>query len=178
MDEDDEKPREERPEDYVVLLAQVPERVSDIVAGLDEERLAYRHAPALPTLAGLAAHIAQTGTLIDALFRHILIDGATEVDLLEAIDPLAPPEVEEARGDLLERFWRDRRRTADLLRGLSPDRWADIVTDARLGEITLFEICDRVGRHEAGHLSQMRNLIALLPETLDLGPLVMRPGGG
>ena len=49
------------------------------------------------------------------------------------------------------------------------------MTDVRLGEITLFEICDRVGRHEAGHLSQMRNLIALLPETLDLGPLVRPP---
>ncbi len=175
MDELDEKPREERPEDYVVLLAQVPERVSDIVAGLDEERLAHRHAPALPTLAELVTHLAQTGTLIDALFRHVLIDRATEVDLLEAIDPVAPPEVQEARGDLLERFWRDRRRTADLLRGLSHDRWADTVTDARLGEITLFEICDRVGRHEAGHLSQMRNLIALLPETLDLGPLSRPP---
>lgn len=175
--EAEERPREERPEDYVVLLAQVPERVADLALGIDESRLAYRHAPALPTLAEVIDHLAHTGTLIDGLFRRVLIDGSTEVDLLAALEPARPPAptgpdtAEESRSDLLDRFARDRRRTADLLRGLARERWDRPVFDARLGELTLLELCDRVGRHEAGHLVQIRNLIALLPETLDLGPI-------
>lgn len=170
---DDERPREERPEDYVVLLAQVPERVADIVYGVDRERLGYRHAPALPTLAEVVDHLAHSGTLTDALFRRVLIDGSPEIDLLSTVDP-APREQPEALGDALDRFARDRRRTAELLRGLGRERWSEPLTDARLGELTLLEVCDRVGRHEAGHLAQLRNLIAQLPETRDLGP-VARP---
>ncbi len=169
-----ERPHQVRPEDYVVLLAQVPERVADIVLSLDEERLSYRHAPALPTIAELVAHVAQSGTLIDALFRHVLIDGATEVDLRSALEP-APT----AAGgeDLLEGFARDRRRTVDLLRGLSPSRWAETVADGERGQLSLFAVCELVGRHEAGHLTQLRNLIAQLPETRDLGLLPPRKPG-
>lgn len=169
MDEPEAPPREERPEDYVVLLAQVPERVADIVAGLDEERLAHRHAPALPTLGEAVQHLARSGTLTDALFRKVLIDGAREVDLLATLDATLEPAAE--TGEVLDGFARDRRRTADLLRGLPPARWQEVVEDVRLGPLTLFELCGEVGRHEAGHLTQLRNLIALLPEPRDLGPI-------
>lgn len=168
MEEPEPQPREERPEDYVVLLAQVPERVADIVSGLDEEQLAYRHAPALPTLGEAIEHLARSGTQIDALFRKVLIDGSPDVDVLAALD--APGGAGPAE-DALDGFARDRRRTSDLLRGLPAERWADVVEDARIGPLTLFELCGHVGRHEAGHLTQLRNLIALLPEPRDLGPI-------
>lgn len=159
-----------RPEDYVVLLAQVPERVADLVSGLDEPRLRYRHAPAVPTLGELVAHLAVTGTLVDALFRHVCIDGQHEVDLRAALDPPDPPP-DTPVPELLERFARDRRRTADLLRGLDAAGWADRVGDRRLGELTMLEVCEEVGRHEAAHLTQLRNLMAMVPEPRDLGPI-------
>ena len=159
-----------RPEDYVVLLAQVPERVADLVSALDEPRLRYRHAPAFPTLGELVAHVAVTGTLVDALFRHVCIDGQREVDLRAALDPPQPlPETPGA--ELLERFARDRRRTADLLRGLDGAGWESTVSDRRRGELTMLEVCEEVGRHEAAHLTQLRNLMALVPEPRDLGPI-------
>ena len=171
-----EEPREEaapgpRPEDYVVLLAQVPERVADIVSGLDEPRLHHRHAPAFPTLGELVTHLAHSGTLVDALFRHVLIDGAGEVDLRAALDPPEPAPADDSPADLVERFARDRRRTADLLRGLGAEGWEATVDDPRLGALTLLEVCEEVGRHEAGHLTQLRNLLALVPEPTDLGPI-------
>ena len=37
--------------------------------------------------------------------------------------------------------------------------------------MTLLEVCQMVTRHEMAHISQIRNLTVLLPETQDLGPL-------
>lgn len=153
-----------------MLLAQIPERVADLVSGLDEPRLRYRHAPAVPTLGELVAHVALTGTLVDALFRHTCIDGAREIDLQGALDP---PEVAAGSevAELIERFSRDRRRTADLLRGLDEAGWTGTVRDLRRGELTMLQVCEEVGRHEAAHLTQLRNLLAMVPEPRDLGPI-------
>ncbi len=162
---------EPRPEDYVVLLAQVPERVADIVSGLDEPRLRYRHAPAFPTIYELVSHLAYTGTQVDALFRRVCIDRDQKVDLSAALHPEQMAEAEEPGSELVERFARDRRRTADLLRGLDAGGWESTVDDRRLGELTMLQVCEHVGRHEAGHLTQLRNLLALVPEARDLGPV-------
>lgn len=163
---------EPRPEDFVVLLAQVPERVADSVAGLDEPGRRYRHAPAFPTIHELVVHLAHTGTLVDALFRHVCIDGERGTDLRAAIDPPEPPSEEESEAELVDRFARDRRRTADLLRGLDAEGWAITVEDSGLGSLSMLDLCERVGRHEAAHLTQLRNLLALVPEHRDLGPLL------
>lgn len=161
-----------RPDDYVVMLAQVPERVGDIALSLDENRLRYRHGPAFPTLQEMVAHLARSGQAVDALLRQVCIDGRREVDLRAAMDP--PPlegDAEASAAELMETLMRDRRRTVDLLRGLTPEQWAQPVADRVRGELTLLEACDAIGRHEAGHVAQLRNLIAVLPEPLDLGPI-------
>jgi hypothetical protein len=164
-----------RPDDYVVMLAQVPERVGDIALALDENRLRYRHGPAFPTLQELVAHMARSGTAVDALLRQVCIDGRREVDLRAAFDP-GPPDADGApsAAELVESLMRDRRRTVDLLRGLTDEQWAQPVWDSVQGELTLLEVCDAIGRHEAGHVAQIRNLIAVLPEPRDLGPISNR----
>ncbi len=168
----DEPVHEVRPDDYVVMLAQVPERVADIALSLDENRLRYRHGPAFPTLQELVAHMARSGQAVDALLRAVCIDGRRDLDLRAAMDP--PPAEdggEASAAGLMESLMRDRRRTVDLLRGLTDEQWAQPVQDARLGELSLLEVCDATGRHEAGHVTQLRNLIAVLPEPRDLGPI-------
>jgi len=42
--------------------------------------------------------------------------------------------------------------------------------EASQGDITLLEVCRMVARHEIAHISQIRNLTVLLPETQELGP--------
>ena len=37
--------------------------------------------------------------------------------------------------------------------------------------MTLLEVCRLVARHEMGHIGQIRNMSALLPEPQDLGPM-------
>jgi len=152
-------------DDVAVLMAMVPERVNDLVSGLDEQRLTYRHGPAFPTLKEVIGHLCSAGPTVDALLRHAYLDGLRELPVRASIDPafheadLSPP-----LDELVQGFGRVRRRTVDLLRGLQGSDWKRVVVDPQQGELTLLDVCSQITRHEIGHLVQIRNLIALLPE--------------
>src|SRR5438046_1590341 len=106
-------------DDVLTMLGACPERVRDNVSGLDESRLAYRHAPAFPTLRELVLHVSETGSAADTVLRHAFLDGAREVDARAALEPPAEPLEGTAPAlDRLEDLGRLRRRTMDLLRGL------------------------------------------------------------
>jgi hypothetical protein len=160
-------------EDVLLLLGACPERVTDIAAGLDEARLRYRHGPAFPTLKEVIAHLSTAGVAVDALLRRAHLDHAEEADVLAAIDPPnEPPGSETAPEELLADYVRVRRRTIDLLRGWSDAEWARRLRDPKLGNLTLLEVGRKVAAHEIGHLTQLRNLISLVPEPTDLGEVV------
>ena len=147
-----------------MLLATVPERVTDLVAGLDEPRLRYRHAPAFPTLLEVVGHLCEAGAAVDGLLRQAYLDRHRELRVRASIDPRLEPDLSPPLPELLERFARVRRRTVDLLRGLSEADWRQAVFDPEQGELTLLDVCSQVTQHELGHVSQLRNLISLLPE--------------
>jgi hypothetical protein len=152
-------------EDVLTMLGACPERVRDYVAGLDESRLAYRHAPAFQTLGELVLHVSETGSAADVALRHACVDGATEVDARAALEP--PTDAPDTSGrplEKLEDLGRLRRRTMDLLRGLTAEDWDRVVVDPALGELTVLDFCRLVATHEMAHLSQVRNLTALLPD--------------
>ncbi len=151
-------------DDIVVLMGVVPERVGDLVSGLDEPRLTYRHAPAFPTLKEVVGHLSDAGAVVDSLLRRAYPDGQRELPVRASIDPTHEPDPSPPVAELIEGFGRVRRRTVDLLRGLAPADWTRVVVDPQQGELTLLEVCELVTQHELGHLSQLRNLIALLPE--------------
>jgi len=151
-------------EEVVVLLSVVPERVGDLVSGLDEPRLGYRHGPAFPTLKEVVGHLSSAGSTVDALLRRAYLDGQRELPVRASIDPTHEPDLSPAVDELLQGFGRVRRRTVDLLRGLPAPDWRRVVLDPQQGELTLLEVCEQVTQHEFAHLSQLRNLIALLPE--------------
>lgn len=170
------EPYQPRAEDVVVLLAQVPERATDVLAGLDAERLRHRHASALPTLGEVLEHLAATGPAFDAVLRSVVVDGAVEVDLAAATQPVFPalrpePADPDALLGRLEDFTRDRRRLADLLRGVDAERWAVELDERNRGRLTLLELVSIGVHHETAHVTQLRNLLALLPEPRDLGPV-------
>ncbi len=150
-------------EDVIILLGVVPERVGDLVSGLDEPRLAYRHAPAFPTLREVIGHLSDAGSSVDSLLRRAYLDGQRELPVRASIDPGHDLDLSQPVPDLLEGFGRVRRRTVDLLRGLAGADWERVVFDPQQGELTLLDVCGQVTQHELAHLSQLRNLIALLP---------------
>jgi hypothetical protein len=167
--------------DVVLLLSSVPERTSDLVYWLDEARLRYRHGPAFPTLGSLIAHLVDSAAKVDALLRHAHLDGQRSADVRAAIDPsheeggATTAGLTESLQEALEDLARVRRRTVDLLHGWGKGEWDRRITDPRGGEMTLLEVCRLVAKHEMGHVAQIRNLSALLPEPQDLGPV--RPTG-
>ena len=162
--------------DVVLLLSSVPERTSDLVYWLDEAPLRYRHGPAFPTLGILIAHLADSAPRVDALLRHAHLDGQTTADVRAAIDPGHDQALTRPLQEALEDFARVRRRTVDLLHGWGNSEWNRNISDPRGGYMTLLEVCRLVAKHEMGHIAQIRNLSALLPEPQDLGPV--RPGQG
>jgi hypothetical protein len=117
---------------------------------------------------------------VDALLRHAHLDGQTRADVRAAIDPghdqagVYGAGLTEQLQEALEDFARVRRRTVDLLHGWGKAEWDRTITDPRGGEMTLLEVCRTVARHEMGHVAQIRNLSALLPEPRDLGPVRSR----
>src|SRR6267143_3028781 len=150
--------------DVVLLLGSVPERTSNLVYWLDEERLRYRHGPAFPTLGTLIAHLVESGAKVDALLRHAHLDGQRSADVRAAIDPGHDQELTQPLQGALEDFSRVRRRTVDLLHGWGKPEWERTISDPRGGDMTFLEVCRLVARHEMGHVAQIRNLSALLPE--------------
>ncbi len=157
--------------DVVLLLSSVPERTSDLVYWLDEARLRYRHGPAFPTLGSLIAHLLEGAPKVDALLRHAHLEGQKTADVRGAIDLGHDQELTIPLQEALEDFARVRRRTVDLLHGWGKAEWDRAVTDPRGGQLTLLDVCRLVARHEMGHIAQIRNLSALLPEPRDLGPV-------
>jgi hypothetical protein len=158
------------PADAVLLMSSVPERISDLVFGLDETRLRYRHGPAFPTLGSLIFHLLDSGSKVDGLLRHAHLDGLATADVRAAIDPGHDRDLDRPLQEAIEDFARIRRRTVDLLHGWGKNEWERTVTDPRGGAMTLLDICRLVTKHEMGHIAQIRNLTVLLPEPVDLGP--------
>ena len=159
------------PADAVLLMSSVPERIADLVYGLDEARLRYRHGPAFPTLGGLIGHLLDSGSRIDGLLRHAHLDGIASADVRGTIDPTHDHDLDGPLQEALEDFARVRRRTVDLLHGWGKSEWERTLSDPRGGSFTLLEVCRMVTRHEMAHIAQIRNLTVLLPEHEDLGPL-------
>ena len=159
------------PADVVLLMGSVPERINDLVYGLDEARLRYRHGPAFPTLGALIGHLVDSGTRVDSLLRHAHLNGETNVDVRGAIDPSLDAELERPLQEAVEDFARVRRRTVDLLHGWGTGEWERVISDPHGPSLTLLDVCRLVARHEMGHVAQIRNLSALLPEPQDLGPI-------
>ncbi len=158
------------PADAVLLMSSVPERINDLVFGLDETRLRYRHGPAFPTLGSLIFHLLDSGSRVDGLLRHAHLDGLATADVRATIDPGDDQDLDRPLQQAIEDFARIRRRTVDLLHGWGKSEWERTVTDPRGSSLTLLDVCRMVTKHEMAHVAQIRNLTVLLPEPVDLGP--------
>jgi hypothetical protein len=165
------------PADAVLLMSSVPERINDLVYGLDETKLRYRHGPAFPTLGSLIFHLLDSGARVDGLLRHAHLDGLDTADIRALIDPgpstdapLTDSREEAPLHEAIDDFARIRRRTVDLLHGWGKNEWERVISDPRGGSVTLLDVCRMVTKHEMAHIAQIRNLTVLLPESRDLGP--------
>lgn len=164
-------PAEIAAEDLLMLLLSLPERVTDLVSGLDEGRLRYRHGPAFPTAGEVAVHAAVSGLKVDAFINAVCLE-SSEPPPLRTMLEAATPDDAPPLPDLLSDWQRVRRRGVDLLRGLAAERWEAPLADPDRGAMSVIEAYRLVLRHEMGHLAQLRNLTSLVPEAFPI------PDGG
>lgn len=147
------------PDAVLRLLSGAPERVRDYIAGLDDQRLEYRHGPAFPTLKEVVLHVADAGIAADEVIRHACVDGGPTPDPGPALEPVGEPDPTVDALERLDDLARNRRRTMDVLRGIEEAGWEQDV-----GSHSLLDFCRLVAAHEMGHLAQVRNLTSLLPD--------------
>src|SRR5258708_27441565 len=147
------------PADVVLLMGSVPERISDLVYGLDENRLRYGHGPAFPTLGGLIGHLLDSGSKVDALLRHAHLDGLATADVRATIDPAQEDEeLGRPLQEAIEDFARIRRRTVDLMPGWGKTEWDRSLREPRGGEITLLPVSQMFPPPQISHTAHRRTL--------------------
>ncbi|HUZ88242.1 MAG TPA: DinB family protein [Candidatus Acidoferrales bacterium] len=159
-----DSPSQTSPDDLIVLLSTVPERVGDLVGGLDRAQLGYRHGPGFPSLEEVIIHLTHSGPAVDGLLRGLSHGESHPIRLGWVTQWNLSEDGDRPVSDRLEDFARLRRRTVDLLRGFSAEDWTRTVEDEDRGETSIAEVCFELARHELGHLTQVRNLMAVIPD--------------
>ena len=165
-------PAEVGRDDILMLLQSVPERIGDLIAGLDAGGLRYRHGPAFPTAGEVAAHTAQAGSELDHFVTAVALGTGAPPPLSTMLEAGTP--ATESIAGVLADWHRVRRRSIDLLRGLDGERWEAQLEDPQRGRLSFEEALRLVLRHELGHVAQLRNMTALVPEA---SPVVRRSNG-
>src|SRR5258708_5693872 len=108
--------REAKHEDLLTVISSVPERVGDLLSGIDQPGLQYRHGPPSPPLGELVPPLPASSTAIDSMLRQFPPDAEAKMAVRSAIDPPMTGAAEQACSELLADYARIRRRTMDLLR--------------------------------------------------------------
>lgn len=155
------------------MVASIPERLASYLIGLHQDQLAYRHGPAFPTIAELVMHFTESGEAFDRLLTEALAEDPKQLSvpvtdsgsILNAAVAIGSRAVDpDAIVEGLNRYAASRRELAELIRQADEATWQRPVHDAFLGEVTPQQLVGRLAQHEMGHISQLRNLIACLPE--------------
>src|SRR5438874_13060035 len=104
-------------------MGSAPERISDLVFGLDEAKLRYRHGPAFPTLGGLIGHLLESGSKVDALLRRAHLEGLSTADIRSTIDPGHDQTLDRPLPEAIEDLAPVRPRSVDLPHGWGKTEW-------------------------------------------------------
>ena len=147
------------PHAIMAFLERSEESLRQLMAGLDEELLARRLTPELPSLKELLGHL----TGIDAVFRErawLLL----ETDHPE-LSPAHPPRLDAAAAyrsqpiaTILDDFHHTRRQTLSLLRGLTSVAWHRLGHHEYYGDIDLIHQGNWMVSHERTHLVEIAQI--------------------
>jgi uncharacterized damage-inducible protein DinB len=145
-------------EDLVEKLGAMPDRVAELVAGLDEEALRRRPAEGEWSMKEVCGHLLEDARTWQA--RFVLMTTQTD-PYLERLDPdisVREGGYQEAPiEETLDEFRRVRRQTIELLSGLSPEGWQRAGRHWSEGRMTIAEACSIALDHSEMHLGQLRN---------------------
>ena len=140
-------------------LAAVPDRVAELIAGLDEETLRRQPAEGEWSMKEVCGHL-----VVDACTwqeRFTLITTQTD-PYLKRFDPVAGVREggyqEAPIEETLDEFRRIRRETIEMLSKLTPEGWERAGRHWSEGPVTIAEACAIALDHAESHLEQLRDL--------------------
>jgi hypothetical protein len=146
-------------EDLVDGLAAVPDRVAELIAGLDEETLRWRPADGEWSMKEVCGHL-----VVDARTwqeRFTLMTTQTD-PYLKRFDPVAGVRkggYQEAPVEkTMDEFRRIRRETVEMLSKLRPEDWERTGRHFSRGRVSVAEACALTLGHAESHLEQLRAL--------------------
>ena len=146
-------------EDLVERLGTMPDRVAELVAGLDEEALRRRPAEGEWSINEVCGHLVEDARTWQE--RFVLI--TTQADpYLKRYDPeggvreggYQEAPIEKTLGE----FRRIRRQTVETLSRLSAEGWERTGRHWSEGPVTIAEACSIALEHAESHLDQVREL--------------------
>jgi len=146
-------------EDLVRKLGTMPDRVAELVAGLDEEALRRRPAEGEWSMTEVCGHLVEDARTWQERFMLM----TTQADpYLKRYDPEAGVRERGYQGAAIEKtmdeFRRVRGQTIELLSGLSPEGWERAGRHWSEGQVTIAGACSIALEHAESHLEQLREL--------------------
>ena len=146
-------------EDLVRKLGTMPDRVAELVAGLDEEALRRRPAEGEWSMTEVCGHLVEDARTWQERFMLM----TTQADpYLKRYDPEAGVRERGYQGAAIEKtmdeFRRVRRETVEMLSKLTPEGWQRTGRHFSRGRMTIAEACGLTLGHAESHLEQLREL--------------------
>jgi len=140
-------------------LAAVPDRVVELIAGLDEETLRRRLAEGEWSIKEVCGHLVEDART----WQERISLMTTQTDpYLKRFDPVTGVReggYQEARNEkTLDEFRRVRRETVEMLSKLTPEGWGRTGRHWSEGPVTIAEACSIALDHAESHLEQLREL--------------------
>jgi hypothetical protein len=146
-------------EDVVEKLAAMPDRVAEMIAGLDEKALRRRPADGEWSMKEVCGHLVEDART----WQERITLMATQTDpFLKRYDPVigvAGGGYQEAPIEkTMDEFRHIRRQTVETLRRLSAEGWERTGRHWSEGPVTVAEACSIAMGHAESHLEQLRAL--------------------
>jgi uncharacterized damage-inducible protein DinB len=146
-------------EDLVEKLAAMPDRVAELIAGLDEKALRRQPAEGEWSIKQVCGHLVEDART----WRERIMLMTTQTNpYLKRFDPVAGVReggYQEAPNEkTLDEFRRVRRETVEMLSKLTPEGWERTGRHWSEGPVTIAEACSIALDHAESHLEQLREL--------------------
>jgi len=146
-------------EGLVEKLAMMPDRVAELVAGLDQEALRRRPAEGDWSIKEVCGHLVEDARTWQ---ERIMLVTTQTGPYLKRYDPEAGVReggYQEAPIEkTMDEFRRVRGQTIELLSGLSPEGWERAGRHWSEGRVTVAKACEIALDHAESHLEQLREL--------------------
>jgi|GEM_PF-7108970 len=152
-------------QDITNLLASTPIVAEEILMLLDERAVDYRHSPSYYSVKEIILHIWDSVRELDSFVESLSFVKTPQVKVEGTELSGFSEDIIQDIVSIMKEAKRTRLRTVFTLRKIRHDDWEKplLVGDE---QTNLYEVCRKIAEHEAAHLSQLRAIVSVIPDTI------------